>query len=299
MIEAKVLEIERFALHDGPGIRTVVFLQGCPLHCPWCSNPESQASASQLMHSDLRCVGCGRCAVVCPSGCISFVPGALPSFDREICSACGVCRDNCPSGAIRIVPQVLDCDSVLATVLRDKDYYLASRGGVTFSGGEALMQPEALSYMLRRCKEEGLHTAVETCGNVPESYLDEVLPYADLFLFDLKHTDAARFHEVTGGHLDLVMRNLAKAAASAKLRLRIPCIPGFNLEDSFFEEAFRIAVSLGISGVDLLPYHTLGQGKYKELGRGYTMDVQALHAEELNEYVLSGSKLGLDVKIMH
>lgn len=299
MISARVLEIERFALQDGPGIRTVVFLQGCPLHCPWCSNPESQASSAQLMHSDIRCTGCGRCAEVCPSACISFVPGTLPSFDRESCVACGICRDNCPSGAIRLVPQVLDCDSIVATILRDKDYYLNSGGGVTFSGGEALMQTEALAYMLRRCKEEGIRTAVETCGNVPESCLDAVLPYVDLVLFDLKHTDAERFHEVTGGRLELVMRNLANAAASVPVRLRIPCIPGFNLDDRFFGEAFDIAVRLGISGVDLLPYHTLGQGKYKELGRAYGMDIPALEHKNLEKHVLSGEELGLDVKIMH
>ena len=269
MIEARILEIERFALKDGPGIRTVVFFKGCTLHCPWCSNPESQACGRELMHRGDLCRRCGLCASVCPCGCISFKPGGLPLIDRQGCDVCGLCADACPAGAFRIVPSVVPCDEIMSTILRDSAYYSNSGGGVTLSGGEALLQEEAALYILRECKARGIHTALETSGNVPPEALQAAAPYTDLFLFDIKQLDADKLHSVTGGDLALILGNL-RSLPSGKVRLRVPCIPGFNDDDSFREKLQRLACETGAVSIDYLPFHELGSGKYAQLGRDYT-----------------------------
>lgn len=292
-----VIEIERFAVHDGPGIRTVVFLKGCPLRCQWCSNPESQQRLAQLFYREDRCVGCGRCAAACPRGNIRLVDGRL-RIDRSACVACGHCEEACPNQALWVVGKTMTAGEVISLVLRDKDYYDSSEGGVTFSGGEAFAQFEGLMALLKLAKEAGLRTAVETCGQVPLEHIREALPLVDLFLFDLKHSDPSRLRQATGADWATVYGNLQLIAESApdKVVVRVPVIPGFNRDA--LEEIFRIAVNLGIKRVHLLPYHTLGKDKYKRLGQDYPYPCETmLRKEDLLPEQEMGCRMGLEVVI--
>ena len=187
----RVMDVERFATKDGPGIRTTVFLKGCPLHCPWCANPESQSAVTQLLWFSNKCTACEQ-------GARSGRPGEKPRLDRAKCIACGACAAVCPAGALQISGTERTPASLLEEVLRDADYYETSGGGVTVSGGEPLTQPEALAEFLSLCKQHGLHTAAETCGAFTPAALETCAPYLDLFLFDLKSADSARLAEVTG-----------------------------------------------------------------------------------------------------
>lgn len=296
----RIFDIERFAIKDGPGIRTVVFMQGCPLHCPWCSNPESQPFGKVLEYNGTKCLHCGACAAVCPASAVSSPEGKV-YIDRSACTFCGKCVENCPGAALKIQPKQMNCREVVDVVMRDKDYYEHSGGGVTFSGGECLMQPQALLEMLRSCRENGLHTAMETSLNAPYELVSQVDPYTDLFLVDLKHTDGVRLQEVTGADPELISGNLRALAASAgpRIRLRLPCIPGFNLDRGHFEKAFSLAAELGIKGADLLPYHTLGSGKYKQLGLEYNYGQNApLDRRSLEPFAAIGVSMGLDIQIL-
>lgn len=298
-LKVKVFDIERFAIKDGPGIRTVVFMQGCPLHCPWCSNPESRAFSPVLKYMESRCLHCGACAAVCPEHAVSFTEGQV-HIDRSVCTFCGSCVENCPGAALKISPRQMDCRDVVDLVLRDKDYYEHSGGGVTFSGGEALMQPEALLSMLKMCRENGIHTAMETTANAAREVLMQMEPYTDLFLIDFKHSDALRLKETTGADPELILGNIRALArtAACKIRLRLPCIPGFNLDAGHFRKAFEFALENGIGGMDLLPYHTLGTGKYRQLGLEYSYGQTApLDRRELESIAAEGVSMGLDIKI--
>lgn len=296
--KVRLIEIERFAIHDGPGIRTVVFLQGCPLRCLWCANPESQEVGNHLLHNEKKCVKCGRCARACPHGYISFRDGSI-HFDRRDCGDCRLCMEACPQSAIRLAGMDMSVDEIMKVILRDRDYYSHSGGGVTFSGGEAIMQIDSLLPLLEACKKENIHTAVETCGQVSESSVRRILPLVDLFLYDVKHIDGEKFKAFTKGNLDIVMSNLSLIARSnpQKVVIRVPCIPGFNLADEFFSGLFSLANRLGIRRVDLLPYHTLGWHKYEQMGLQPPYREEALKAESLEKYKKQGEDSGLDVGI--
>lgn len=296
-----VMEIERFAIHDGPGIRTVVFMQGCPLHCPWCANPESQRIGLQLMHRPSICVKCGRCAAVCPQQAVAFAPGAFPLFDRQKCDGCGKCEERCPHDAIRIVGKTMTVGQIVDRVLRDKDYYDESGGGVTYSGGEVFTHVEELAEMLGRCRQRGIHTAIETSGMTSERNIKKVMPLTDLFLFDMKGSDGKRLKEVTGVDWGVVTRNLHILANANpdKIVMKMPCIPGFNLEEQHFRKVFSLACSLNIKRIDLLPYHNFGVSKYEELGREYPYVGYALSLDKshLVAFQQLGESMGLDVRL--
>lgn len=294
-----LLEIERFALHDGPGIRTVVFLQGCPLHCPWCANPESQRQQPRLLHNRRKCTGCGRCTACCPSGNITLRDGH-PVFRRAGCTGCRTCAAHCPEEAIRFAGTTVSTARIMETLLRDKDYYLSSGGGVTFSGGEAFMQFEGLTDLLRRCRAAGLHTAVETCGQVPGEKLKQAYPLTDLFLFDIKHTDREKLKKTTGADLETILSNLRYLAAQnpGHVTIRVPVIPGFNAEMKILEEIFTLAVENRIRRVHLLPYHTLGKDKYEQMGLPYLYPEHAMLTKEtLLPFREAGEKRGLEIRI--
>lgn len=294
-----ILEIERFALHDGPGIRTVVFLQGCPLHCPWCANPESQRSRRQLMHYRNRCVGCGACAEFCTQKAIRMQNGA-PVVDRSRCNACGVCAEVCPQSAMIICGKQMSADDILEVALRDRHYYAASNGGLTISGGEPFAQLAGLLALLRQAKAQGLHAAVETAGQVAPEFFLEALPLIDLVLFDLKHPDPEAFRRVTGGDLSVVLKNLSLAAAkrAQDIVLRVPVIPGFNNAPNVISRVYALASSLGIQRVDLLSYHRLGVEKYERLGLRYDYgDAAALSNKSLVPLQTLAAPFGLQVQI--
>jgi len=294
-----VMEIERFAIHDGPGIRTAVFLQGCPLLCPWCSNPESQKIRKQLMHFSKKCIGCGKCKEVCDQNAVEIRDGR-PVFDRNKCSGCGICADHCLSGALRISGEDMTAEEIMGQLLRDRDYYEKSGGGVTFSGGEPFVQYDNLLELLKLCKQNGIHTAVETTGDVLPERFKAAEKYIDLFLFDMKHTDVKKLADVTGGNVKFIFENLRYLASRCpdKVTLRMPVIPTFNYDDASIDGVFEIARTSGFSGVDLIPYHTLGKDKYERLGRNYSFPVEKmLNKEDLLIYKKRGEKLGLRVSI--
>lgn len=294
-MKLQLMEIERFAIHDGPGIRSTVFLQGCPLRCPWCANPESWTIGRHLMYLQKKCVGCGSCAVACPHGCITM-SGGRPKIDRQCCRHCGTCADACLSHALRISGREMTVEAVVEVLVRDRTYYELSGGGITVSGGEPLTQGEGVAELLRQCKAQGLHTAAETTGNVPVEAMQKVLPNLDLVLFDLKHPDETVLRDATKGELSLILQNL-RSIPPEKVILRVPVIPGFNQDTATLRRIFQLAQDCGITRIDLLPYHTLGKGKYDQLDLPWRMgEAKPLKTGDLNAYREMGRAMGLDVR---
>jgi pyruvate formate lyase activating enzyme len=298
-ITLKIMEMERFAIHDGAGIRTIVFLQGCPLHCPWCSNPESQNIRKQLLYMENKCVGCGKCVQACPVSVISFEKGK-PVFHREHCIGCESCANACPQHAIRFLGIDKTIDEVLAEVMRDEDYYEDSGGGITISGGEPFVQYAGFLELLRSSKMVGLNTAVETTGNTDLEKIKEAEPYIDTFLFDFKHSNPSKLKAVTGGDFFTILTNLEYLARVCpdKIILRVPVIPSFNYDEVTIGEIFDIACKNHILKVHLLPFHTLGKGKYAQLGIHYPFTEEKMLARrDLEPFQTIGRKKGLTICI--
>ena len=264
-IKINLTEIQRFCMHDGPGIRTTVFLKGCPLRCAWCHNPETQKSDPQLLYYAQKCIGCTACAAVCPNGVHSFEIEHM--LDRTLCHSCGLCAKACPTGALELVGKDWSVEEVLDVVEKDRAFY-GDQGGVTISGGEPFLQKEATIALLKACKEKGLHTAVETCGFFDSTLLEDAVTCTDLFLWDLKDTDAERHKQYTGVSNELILANLKKVdSMGAKMRLRCILVNGVNTQKDHYAKIAEIANSLSrCEGVDLVPYHAYGGSKATFLG---------------------------------
>ena len=292
-----VTQLERCAVNDGPGIRTVVFLQGCPLRCPWCCNPETRPARPVLMHDGKLCVGCGTCAQTCAFGNITVTDGRV-RIDRNACRLCGACGDACPVGALKFSSREMTVEEILSAVERDRPFYEESGGGVTLSGGEPLLQ-KASPELLRKAKERELHTCVETTLSVSRRILEEAAPYVDLFYADAKHPDPERLMEVTGADPERILDNLKFLAGSGKaVTLRTPVIPGFNRDVSVMRKLFSLALENGITDYVLLPYHSLGTKKYEMLDMPYPMgQTEVLQPEDLSEFQRLGEFMGLRVRI--
>jgi len=264
-VHAIVFDIQRSSLHDGPGIRTTVFLKGCPLRCKWCHNPESQKNAPELLVYSENCMGCGLCVSTCTTGARK---GPADQFDKAACTCCGECADICPTKALAIKGKMMTIAELMEIIRRDKPYYDASGGGLTVSGGEPLIHAEFVAQLLKAAKEEGIHTCVETCGYVPWKNFQAVLPYTDLFLYDWKVTNTDSHKKWTGADNLLIRKNMDRLSQhDAKVLFRCPVIPGVNDEESHL--AF-IASLPGLYsnaiGVEILPWHNMGIGKRKALG---------------------------------
>lgn len=280
-LTGKFYDMQGFSVHDGPGIRLTLFMKGCPLHCLWCHSPESQAFPTELNWMAMKCVGiekCGNCLNVCPHDCIK--PGSkkldlqsneevtIVDTDRTNCDNCGKCAQACTSKALYMCGTDYTLEEVMQRVKRDVPFFKRSGGGVTVSGGECLCQPEFLLEILKACKAEGIHTAVDTTGFAPWSSIEMVLPYTDIFLYDLKNMDSRLHKLATGVPNELILENAQKIAkAGGKFQIRIPMIPLFNDSKESFEQFGKFICSLGeaVEVVQLLPYHKMGTVKWERL----------------------------------
>lgn len=274
------------SIHDGPGIRTTVFFKGCPLNCIWCSNPESQNVDKEIACFPMRCVSCGYCSQVCPKG---IVENQAPYniVNRAECDLCEICVKECCTNAKKLIGDDYDVEKLLAEILKDKSFYDSSGGGVTFSGGEPLMQHEFLVDILKACQEKGVHTAIETTGYAEADILDEVIKHLDLIFMDLKHMDAEEHRKLTGISNEKILANLAAIAEKHdNIIVRIPVIPGLNNSDENIKATAEFVASHGIKKLEMLPYHNLGEVKYGQLGMEYALrDVKTPSDEEMERLV--------------
>jgi len=290
MLTPLITEIQRFSMHDGPGIRTTVFLKGCPLHCPWCHNPENWNPEQEIYFHVNKCVTCGQCVNICPSGALKLhqIPGekAILAIDRDKCIWCFKCVDICPSGALESVGKSMDLPSLVQEVLSDKVFYESSGGGVTISGGEPLLYTEftyELAHILKT--KENIHVAIETCCFANWEKIEPLLEVVDLFIVDIKSMDPDKYRDIIGGTLQVVLSNIERLINSnATVRIHLPIIPGFNDSASDFD---AYAEYLGqfadkLTGVDLIPFHSYATGKYTQLSRCYHyQDVTDLSSQQL------------------
>ena len=281
-----VLSIERGSLHDGPGIRTAVFLKGCPLTCPWCHNPESQAFRPELAAFAERCAACGACVAACPRGAPS-VGADGHRIARDRCVACGACVAVCPHGALAIKGAVRRVADVMAVVVRDRPYYEASGGGLTLSGGEPAAQPAFCRALLEAARAERIQACLETSAATGADALLALAPLVDLFLVDWKESDPERHRRWTGMAQERVRDALrALAESGAAIRLRCPIVPGWNDREDHFAGIAALAASLpGLRGIEVMPYHALGASKSRRIGRDYPLpDVPGADAAQADAW---------------
>lgn len=273
-MDGRVFNIQRFSVHDGPGIRTTVFLKGCPLRCIWCHNPESIRGEIELTVAESRCIHCGLCVTACPTGRLRALGEGNPAHASQRaldkapeCTVCGECVEACPVEARELIGRLMSVDELLEEVLRDRLFFDDSGGGVTFSGGEPLSQPEFLAEVLDACRRHGVRTAVDTSGFCRREDLLEIAPRVDLFLYDLKHMDDERHQELTGVSNRRILENLeALAAVHDSIWIRMPVVPGVNDDAENLEATARFITSLpGVRRLHLLPYHAHGVDKRERL----------------------------------
>lgn len=305
-----VFDIQKYSMHDGPGVRTLVFLKGCPLRCKWCSNPESISSAYQVMCLSDQCVSCGRCIDVCPQGVHAMLSVANGLTEHQVnrnatCIGCGACAERCPAKALRIAGREMTVDEVVGVVMEDQFFYITSDGGVTIGGGEPTFQHEFAGAILRQCRSNGVHTAIETCGQAAWEIYQELAPHTDLFLYDIKHIDADLHKEYTGTSNERILDNLRRLLdLGANVLVRIPLICGVNDAPEMLTETFSwlektAQGAANLKGVEVLPYHRLGVTKYRQLDLEYPMGEMVSHTDaELAEIGALLSRFDLPARIV-
>jgi pyruvate formate lyase activating enzyme len=266
-----VFDIQRFSWHDGPGIRTVVFLKGCNMNCFWCHNPESLSFEKDLLFYRDKCVLCGKCVRVCPEGCHCFSPGGEHLIKRELCMKCGRCAEACYADALKIIGQKMTIDDVMKEVIKDMEFYEMSGGGITVSGGEPLLQAQGCYELLKMCKKNNIGTAIDTAGNVSLSSFNLVLPVTDYIIFDIKTLDEDKHREVCGVTNKKILENLRKLKnREVNILIKIPVIPGINDSrgeiDGIVDEVKNI---INVAKIEILPFHKLAATKYRALGKRY------------------------------
>lgn len=297
-----IWDIKKYALHDGPGIRTTVFLKGCPMRCLWCCNPESQDANPEIIWIGENCIRCNLCLEICPAQAISEENNKGKTVDAEKCDLCGLCVSRCPGEALKLVGRLMSVDEILREVVKDEVFFYRTKGGLTLSGGEPLAQPDFAYELLRQYKteEHGLHTAIETSGYADWAIINRILEYTDLILFDIKHMDSTQHMRLTGVDNKLILQNARRIASSSKqLIIRFPIIPGCNDNEKNVDSTAAFVRELsGVEEIDILPYHRLGEPKYARMGKEYTLSgQQSVPPEHLASIRSRMERLGLQVRI--
>lgn len=297
MEKAIITNIQRFSIHDGPGIRTVVFFKGCPLRCLWCANPETHLKKPEISWQPTKCIGCGYCYEHCPENALKREDWLR--VDKEKCTLCGQCISECFAGAIKLEGEEKTTQEILAEVLKDKAFFEESGGGITISGGEVLMQPEAASELLKMAKEAGITTAIETTGYAKREALDMVAAYCDTILYDVKHISSETHKKFTGVPNEIILDNIKYLAAQEKnVIVRIPLIPTFNLSDELAGDLADFMNEAGLKTLNVLPFHQLARGKYSSLNKEYSFaDVEPPTNEEVQHFADIVRNKGIEVSI--
>lgn len=296
----KISNIQRFSVDDGPGIRTTVFLKGCNLRCQWCHNPENLEMNPSLQFKKENCINCGRCQEACPND-VHEVDGDSHKIHYDRCIGCGQCANNCITSALKIVGEDREIERIVKVVLRDHDFYQSLGGGVTFSGGEPMLQHEQLKRCLKECKKYGLHTAIDTAGAVPFEWFESLMPYTDLFLYDLKCYSERLHRTFTGIGNQIIKDNIKKLGErGGKIIIRTPLIDGFNtsLKEMEFLAEF-ISHLDGIRLHQLLPYHDYGMGKYEALGKQYARGLKTPELKIMQKILSIFEDKSIPVKLMY
>lgn len=293
-MSARIFEIKRFAVHDGDGIRTTVFFKGCPLKCVWCHNPEGIDFKPELAYYENKCINCGECISVCPNGA-HIIENGIHNFNREKCRGCGKCAQVCLGNALMFYGETVTEDELLPKLLEDKEFYENSNGGVTLSGGECLMQSDFCARILKKLKDNGINTAVDTCGFVPQQAIDKVIPYTDVFLYDMKAYDEDIHIKCTGYSNKLILENIKYIDSCNKaIEVRIPYVPDYNSD-----QIEKIAVFLkdlnNLTKVRILPYHNYAGSKYTSLAKKNTLPTQLPTDSEMEDARTILRKYGLKV----
>ncbi len=275
---AQIFNIQKFSIQDGPGIRTTVFFQGCPLECAWCHNPEGKVSHRVLLFHPYLCKKCFMCYKACPERAIIADPDSESRIDRSRCNLCMRCAAACPYGGLSVSGGLVDLDAIFKEASRDTDFYRNSNGGVTASGGEPLMQHEAVIDLFARCRDRGIHTALDTSGYAAWEILEKTAAVTDMFLYDLKGVDRSKHIEWTGVDNKIILSNLRRLAElrPGSIRIRIPFIPGFNTDPEDVQGMADLVARLPVQGVDVLPYHNFAEAKYRALDLEYAPRLRGL-----------------------
>ena len=281
MSKGTIFNIQKFSINDGPGIRTTVFMKGCPLDCLWCHNPESKSAKPEIFYDESKCIGCRGCEAVCSNKCHEFTE-KVHTYNRTFCTSCGKCADACVTEALETAGKLISAEDVIAEVLKDKAFYDNSGGGMTLSGGEPMAQAEFTLELLKNAKENGLHTCMETCGYAREEDYKRVAQYVDIFLFDYKETDPIKHKEFTRVSNELILNNLKMLDnLGKKIVLRCPIIPTLNDREDHLKGIADVANSLkNILEINIEPYHPLGKGKAQRLEKNYPLDELTFPEEE-------------------
>ena len=296
-----VTNIQGYSIHDGPGIRTVVFFKGCGLECQWCSNPECISPLPEVGLVKRLCTRCGKCAEVCPTGALEFKEDDVPYINRPLCTGCGECSVVCTYGAIVHYGKQISVEEIYDVVYRDKMFYDSSGGGITVSGGEALLNPEVVHALFKKCRDGDIHTCIETSGYVLSTSILKVLPYTDYVLFDLKHLDSEKHFQYTSKPNELILVNAKTVIESGvKTLFRMPLIPGINDDMQNIKDTATFLHSLGRDAcrIELMPYHQLGKGKYESLDRKYHLsNISAPEPEQVESAKTAFENLGVTCMI--